>query len=95
MTIRIPRPAIHRPVAALLLCTAAGAFAHGNVQCPKQPKETWRPQMELQSKLVAEGWRVRQVKTMNDCYEVYGFDGKGARVEAFFDPKTFERVEEK
>ncbi len=42
--------------------------------------------------LVNEGWRVRKVKVENGCYEVYGFDAKGERVEVFFDPKTFERV---
>lgn len=84
-----------RPLlAALLLGTAAGAAcAHGDVQCPVEPKAEWRPQMELQRKLVEMGWRVRQVKTLGSCYEVYGFDAKGARVEAFFNPKTFERIE--
>ena len=48
--------------------------------------------MALQDKLKAEGWRVRQVKTWNGCYEVYGTDANGARTEAFFNPKTFERV---
>ncbi len=36
---------------------------------------------------------MRQVKTYNGCYEVYGLDDKGAQVEAFFHPKTFERVQ--
>ncbi|MDC8784995.1 PepSY domain-containing protein [Roseateles koreensis] len=81
-------------LAALLLATVAfGAHAHGDVSCPKIPKEEWRPQMELQHKLSAEGWRIRQVKTFSTCYEVYGFDAKGERVEAFFNPKTFERIE--
>ena len=44
---------------------------------------------------VAEGWRVRQVKTFDTCYEVYGFDAKGERIEAFFNPRTFERLEDK
>ncbi len=83
-----------RSTLALLLAAAGGAaFAHGDVDCPNEPKEQWRPQMELQRKLVDAGWRVRQVKTFATCYEVYGFDAKGERVEAFFNPKTFERIE--
>ena len=35
---------------------------------------------------------MRQIKNFNGCYEVYGFDEKGQRAEAFFDPKTFEKV---
>lgn len=82
------------PFALCLLTACAGAWAHGNVQCPDEPREQWRGQMELQRKLVAEGWRVRQVKTFNTCYEVYGFDEKGERIEAFFNPRTFERIRE-
>lgn len=83
-----------RVLAALLLGAASfAASAHGEVDCPNEPKAEWRPQMELQRKLVEQGWRVRQVKTFSTCYEVYGFDAKGERVEVFFNPKTFERIE--
>ena len=47
---------------------------------------------EEADKLKAEGWDVRKVKIDNGCYEVYGFDGKGQRREAYFNPKTFELV---
>ena len=79
---------------ALLAATAAHAqyIEHGDVRCAAMPKEEMRPQMELQRKLVGEGWRVRKVQTYNGCYEVYGFDDKGERVEAFFNPKTFETI---
>lgn len=80
-------------LAALILSLAtSAAFAHGNVSCPAVPKEEKKPQMELQKKLEGEGWKVRQVKNFNGCYEVYGFDGQGKKAEAFFNPKTFERV---
>lgn len=65
---------------------------HDKVRCEPRTKEELRPQMELQRLLVAQGWRVRQIKTFNGCYEVYGFDEKGQRTEAFFDPKTFEKI---
>lgn len=82
-----------RSLAALLLASVgAGAFAHGNVECPVVPKEEKKPQMELQRKLEADGWKVRKVQNYKNCYEVYGFDGKGQKAEAFFHPKTFERV---
>jgi len=84
---------IARLISAVLLASAAGgAMAHGNVSCPDMPKAEKRLQMDLQRKLEGEGWRVRQVKNFNGCYEVYGFDAKGQKAEAFFNPKTFERV---
>lgn len=85
---------LHRALVALSIaaCSTA-AHAHGTVKCDPVPQSEWKPQMELQKKLTGEGWKVRQVKTWNGCYEVYGTDDKGARAEAFFNPKTFERVD--
>ena len=82
----------HLFTALALTLTAGAASAHGNVSCPAMPKEEKKGQMELQRKLEAEGWKVRQVKNFNNCYEVYGFDAQGRKAEAFFNPKTFERV---
>ncbi len=93
-----PKPRARAAAAAfglsllLSLLTALPAAAHGDVQCPEEPKAQWQPQMALQRKLVDEGWRVRQVKVLGNCYEVYGFNAQGERVEAFFNPRTFERV---
>ncbi len=80
--------------AAIIALCASSAFAHGNVQCKEHPKSEWRPHTELQKKLEQEGWTVRRMEKTDTCYEVYAKDPKGKRVEAFFDPKTFERVEE-
>jgi hypothetical protein len=86
---------------ALIVLCAAGAPAvfaqivdHDAVRCEAMPKSEMKPQMELQRKLTDEGWKVRQVKNFNGCYEVYGFDASGRRVEAFFNPKTFAKVGE-
>ena len=84
--------------AALALCLAGVAVAqiveHEAVKCEPIPKEEMKPQMELQRKLISEGWKVRQVKNFNGCYEVYGFNSTGKRVEAFFNPKTFVKIGE-
>lgn len=88
-----PRKPIAQALAVLLLAGAtAAAWAHGNVDCPAVPKEEKQPQMALQRKLEGEGWKVRQVKNFMNCYEVYGFDQKGRKAEAFFHAKTFERI---
>ena len=85
-------------VAAFVLALGSTAGAqvvdHDKVRCEPVPKEEMKPQMDLQRKLTAEGWKVRQVKNFNGCYEVYGFDASGKRVEAFFNPKTFDKVGE-
>ena len=79
----------------LLLALAAGtASAHGDVKCTTRPKSEWKSHEELAEKLKKEGWVIRRMEATNSCYEVYAKDPKGKRVEAFFDPVTFARVEE-
>lgn len=82
-------------IAALALAvSASSAFAHGKVTCSEHPPAEWRPHTELEQKLVKEGWTVRRMEKTETCYEVYGKDPQGKRVEAFFDPKTLERVQD-
>lgn len=80
-------------LAAAALAVTGSAFAHGDFKCDVSKAE-WQPQMDLQKKLTGEGWKVRRVKIDNGCYEVYGFDDKGARAEVYFNPKTFEKIGE-
>ena len=83
--------------AAHLICATAlafsgAAFAQHAERCEPIPKDQWKPQAELQRKLTDMGWKVSRVKIENGCYEVYGTDEKGGKVEVFFHPVTFERV---
>ena len=78
--------------AALLALSSAAAFAQHAEKCEPIPKAEWKPQAELERKLVNQGWKISRVKIMNGCYEVYGRDEKNNRVETFFHPKTFEVV---
>jgi hypothetical protein len=78
----------------LLVLSSSAALAHGDVTCaPKVPRGEWRSHEDLYRKLTADGWVIRQMKETPTCYEVYAKDPKGKRVEVFFHPKTFERVE--
>ena len=82
-----------RALPLALALVAGNALAHGNVTCTKYPKAEWRPHTELADKLTKEGWVIRRMEKTDTCYEVYAKTPEGKRVEAFFDPKTFERVE--
>lgn len=79
--------------AALMGLTALSpAFAEG-AKC-NQPESSWKPVDELKTKLTTEGWTISNVKTDEGCYEVYGKDKDGNKVEVYFDPVTFEKVGE-
>lgn len=79
----------------LLLAVSTSVLARDNVKCQKHPEHEWKPHTELQRKLESDGWQIRRMEKTATCYEVYGKDPQGKRVEAFFDPKTFDRVEPK
>jgi hypothetical protein len=79
-------------IAATALAAADVALADGNVSCPAATRAERRPPAELTQMLKKLGWSIRKMQMFNGCYEVYGFDGRGKPVEAYFDPKTLQRV---
>ncbi len=74
------------------LLDASSASATGLATCDSGARETWQPQEKLEKMLVERGWKIRRVKEDGGCYEVYAFDEKGERVEAYFHPKTLTLV---
>ncbi|MCX7303556.1 MAG: PepSY domain-containing protein [Hyphomicrobiales bacterium] len=56
------------------------------------PLADWKPREALREKLMAQGWEVRSIQTEDGCYDAYVVDRKGNEVEAYFNPKTLERV---
>ena len=79
-------------ITALILNATAVGVALAGEKCDV-PVAEWQPREALQSKLEADGWQVRTIKTEDGCYEAYAIDSKGNKVEAYFDPKTFKRVD--
>ncbi len=78
--------------AAMTLAAALPAGATGRATCDSGPQKEWRPSETLTKQLEAKGWKVRRVKVDGGCYEVYGHDEKGRKVEAYFHPRTLDPV---
>ncbi|MCY1668928.1 PepSY domain-containing protein [Rhizobium sp. SL86] len=81
-------------VAVLATTALLGSSAHASDKC-SVPMNDWQPREALKTKLEGEGWKVRSIKTEDGCYEAYAIDAKGKKVEAYFNPKTFEAVSTK
>jgi hypothetical protein len=80
-------------IAGLFALSLSGTvFATGLATCDSGPQETWQPQAKLEELLKSKGWEIRRIKVDGGCYEVYALDEKGQKVEAYFHPKTLERV---
>jgi hypothetical protein len=84
MTLRLTLAA-----AALALgLSAAPAAATGKMTC-NAPQNSWKSLPSLEANLKKQGWQVRKSKVDGGCYEVYGTDPQGRRVEAYFHPVSF------
>jgi hypothetical protein len=58
------------------------------------PKAEWQPMDALKEKLTADGWEIRKIKEDDGCYEVYAIKADGKKIEAYFNPASFELVKE-
>jgi len=52
------------------------------------PKEKWMNEEAFKKDLAAQGYQIKTFKVSKGCYEIYGTDKTGKRVEIYFDPAT-------
>lgn len=82
----------------LLLVTLFATFAGAALAGPscKVPKEQWMKEADFKAKLEAEGYKIKTFKVSSgQCYEIYGTDKAGKKVEIYFDPATAAVMESK
>lgn len=73
-------------LAALLSLCVTSAFAEGP-KCTSAPKSQWLSQDAMKAKVKQGGYTYKVFKvTTGNCYEIYGQDKDGKRVEIYFDP---------
>ena len=77
--------------AASLAFAATPASATGKMTCDA-PQKQWKSLAALEAQLKREGWQLRKSKVDGGCYEVYGTDPEGNRVEAYFHPVSFKKL---
>jgi hypothetical protein len=70
-------------VSSMVLVSGA-AFAKKS--CTDQPKEKWMTEEAFKAKVEAEGYKISKFKQPGTCYEIYGTDKDGKKVEIYFNP---------
>lgn len=63
-------------------------FVFASADCPSYPKEEWASEDTLKEALEAEGYKIKKFKIDGNCYEIYGRNKAGKKVEIYFDMKT-------
>ena len=64
-------------------------------ECTTEPKEKWKDQKEFKAELEKK-YKIKVFKvTKGNCYEIYGWNKAGKKVEIYFNPVTGAVVKEK
>ena len=71
---------------------AASSPAFAKADCKAYPKAEWMPQAEAIAKIEAQGYTINKFKVDGNCYEIYGRNKAGKKVEIYFDTKTLDIV---
>ena len=85
---------MRRLVTALILGLVPASAIAGPT-CTSEPKAKWLSEGAMKAKIAALGYKYKVFKvTVGNCYEIYGHDQSGQRIEIYFHPITGSVVEE-
>jgi hypothetical protein len=70
-------------VAAL---TMTGLSTYAKKSCTDQPKDKWMKEEDFKKKVESIGYKISKFKQPGSCYEIYGFNKEGKKVEVYFNP---------
>ena len=60
------------------------------------PNEKWMNESDFKAQLTQQGYQIKTFKvSKGQCYEIYGFDKAGKKVEIYFNPQTAAVLEAK
>jgi hypothetical protein len=80
-------------LAPLLIALSGAAFAGPTCSVPQ---DKWMKEADFKKGLEAQGYQIKTFKvSKGKCYEIYGTDKAGKKVEIYFDPATGAPLETK
>jgi len=83
-------------IASLFLAAAAlSASAFAAPQCTSAPRAQWLTEAAMKQKVLDQGYTIKVFQVTGNCYEIYGKDKAGNKVEIYFDPTDGRIVKKK
>lgn len=83
------------PLIALSLTLLAAGAAVAGPRC-NVPKDKWMKEADFRAMVDKQGYQIKTFKVSSgQCYEIYGFDKSGKKVEIYFDPATGAEMQRK
>lgn len=84
-----------KALSVLLLTTLFAGTAVAGPTC-NVPPEKWMKEADFKAQLEKQGYQIKTFKvSKGKCYEIYGHDKDGKKVEIYFDPATGAELERK
>jgi len=69
-----------------LVILGSVAPAYAKKDCTSEPKSKWMSEADLKKRLETEGYKISKFKQPGSCYEIYGMNKEGKKVEIYFNP---------
>jgi hypothetical protein len=82
-------------IAPLLLVAALSSTAFASPQCTSAPRAQWLTEAAMKQKVFDQGYAIKVFQVTGNCYEIYGKDKAGNKVEIYFDPTDGRIVKKK
>jgi len=71
---------------AVALALGLGSAAWAAPSCTDAPKRDWMPEAQMKAKIAEQGYVINRFLVSGNCYEIYGKDKVGKKVEVYFNP---------
>ncbi|SAK42976.1 hypothetical protein AWB81_00180 [Caballeronia arationis] len=75
-------------ILALMAAVGFSGAAFAKADCTAHPKSEWMKESDARSQLEAQGYKIKKFKVDGNCYEIYGHNEDGKKVEIYYDTKT-------
>ncbi|MCE3011116.1 MAG: PepSY domain-containing protein [Proteobacteria bacterium] len=82
----------HLMIALAVLVTSG--LAHAKKDCTSEPKAKWMSESDFRKKVEGLGYKITKFKQPGTCYEIYGTNAAGKKVEVYFNPVDASIVKE-
>lgn len=70
-----------------LACAWCATPVLADVQCSSAARATWMDESDFRQQMKSQGVQITKFRiTPGNCYEIYGFDENGKKVEIYYNP---------
>ncbi|NKJ51135.1 hypothetical protein CIC12_31335 [Burkholderia sp. SG-MS1] len=76
----------------LMAVFGVSGAAFAKADCVAHPKSEWMKESDARAQLEGQGYKIKKFKVDDNCYEIYGHNKEGKKVEIYFDTKTLDVV---